>query len=656
MTTGHPLALRPGMKVGPWRVRARLGQGAFGAVFQVEQGGRLHALKFALRGPGSEDLDRTDARAVRELACLLHAVHPHVVRVWAHGRWPDVRTGYHYVVLDYVEGATLATWVKREAPSARRVARLFSQLAWTLGELHSRHVFHRDLKPSNILVRASDESPVLVDFGSANHAESQPLTEGPLPPGTPQYRSPEALRFHREHHAQRAARYAFRATDDLYALGVSLHEMLTGAPAFSLTLPREVLSEHIETRMPAPASSLNARVPSELDAITQRLLRKKPEERFQEGGSLHAALEAALRSATPEWDRPLFPRTPSPSASEATRRKVSPDDASESPWPVRLARRHLRHATSSGGSRVDLGSEAPQTHERIVDPLEGAHLQARTSSAGPHPHEYIVDPHEGAHLQAGASSAGALPHEHSVDSHEGAHLQARTSSAEALPHEHSVDSHEAVHPHARPPAENAHPHERGEEPHDATRLHSRPPSENAHSHERGEEPHGAARRPARTPSEGAHSHERGAEPRAGGRPRPRTPSEGTFGHTADPHEAARRRTRTPSEGAYSHPRPSSEARRAHPRSTPPRGTRALPRRITPTEEALALAWLRRVDPAHWSRARKLWVAGTWLGLLFLFGGTFAALRCTLESALESAAHPGASLQSPRPERIRDRRP
>ncbi|WP_147094749.1 serine/threonine protein kinase [Myxococcus fulvus] len=578
MTTGHPLALRPGMKVGPWRVRARLGQGAFGAVFQVEQGGRLHALKFALRGPGSEDLDRTDARAVRELACLLHAVHPHVVRVWAHGRWPDVRTGYHYVVLDYVEGATLATWVKREAPSARRVARLFSQLAWTLGELHSRHVFHRDLKPSNILVRASDESPVLVDFGSANHAESQPLTEGPLPPGTPQYRSPEALRFHREHHAQRAARYAFRATDDLYALGVSLHEMLTGAPAFSLTLPREVLSEHIETRMPAPASSLNERVPTELDAITQRLLRKKPEERFQEGGSLHAALEAALRSATPEWDRPLFPRTPSPPDSEVNRRKVSPGDASESPWPVRLARRHLRHATSSGGSRARSGSEGAHLHS--VVPREEAPLRASTPSESVHSYEHTVDPQEEA-----------------------------------------------------PPL-------------------AKPPSESAHSHERGEDPREDARPSSRTHPESAHSHERGEDPRAGGRPRTRVSSEGTHTHehAVDPREAARRRGRTPSEGAHAHPRS------AHPRSTPPRGTRALPRRITPTEEALALAWLRRVDPAHWSRARKLWVAGTWLGLLFLFAGTFAALRCTLESALESSAHPGASLQSPRPERIRDRRP
>lgn len=350
MTTGHPLALRPGMRVGPWRVLGRLGQGAFGAVFQVEHGGRLHALKFALRGPGSEDLDRTDARAIRELACLLHAVHPHVVRVWAHGRWPDARTGYHYVVLDYVEGATLAAWVKREAPSARRVARLFSRLARTLGELHARNVFHRDLKPSNILVRAVDDAPVLVDFGSANHAESLPLTEGPLPPGTPQYRSPEALRFHREHHSQRGARYAFRATDDLYALGVTVHEVLTGTPAFSPTLPREVLAEFIETRMPPPASTVNARVPLALEAITQRLLRKRPEDRFPDGGALHDALEAALRDATSDWDRPLFER-PQPERTAPTPRRISGE-------PARMIRGRPRRLTPPGGSRSQARSVA----------------------------------------------------------------------------------------------------------------------------------------------------------------------------------------------------------------------------------------------------------------------------------------------------------
>jgi serine/threonine-protein kinase len=295
------------MTVGPWRIVAQLGSGAFGIVFQVEHAGQRHALKFALRGPGSDDLNRTDARAAKELACLLQAVHPNVVRVWSHGRWPDARTGYHYVVMDFVEGATLAGWVRREPPSARRVARLFARLARALGELHARDVFHRDLKPSNILVRAVDEEPILVDFGSADHAESLPLTEGTLPPGTPQYRTPEALRFHREHYARPDARYPFRATDDLYALGVTLYEVLAGAPAFSPTLPREVLIEHIEERLPPLPSVVNPRVPAPLEAIALRLLQKRARDRFPHGEALHAALTEALRTAGPEWDEPLFP-------------------------------------------------------------------------------------------------------------------------------------------------------------------------------------------------------------------------------------------------------------------------------------------------------------------------------------------------------------
>ena len=310
MRVAHPLALRRGMRVGPWKVLAPLGSGSFGTVLQVEQAGQRYALKLALHGPGSEDLNRTDGRATRELACLLQAVHPNVVRVWAHGRWPDARTGYHYVVMDHVEGATLGGWVRRERPSARRVARLFARLARALDALHARNVFHRDLKPSNILVRAEDEEPVLVDFGSADHDRSLPLTEGPLPPGTPHYRSPEALRFQREHYATPGAHYPFRATDDLYALGVTLHEVLAGEPAFSPTLPREVLAEHIETRLPPAPSQVNPRVPPALDAIARRLMHKRPEARFPSGEALHAALEEALQAAGPEWDEPLRPPRP----------------------------------------------------------------------------------------------------------------------------------------------------------------------------------------------------------------------------------------------------------------------------------------------------------------------------------------------------------
>lgn len=325
MSEAHPAGLRPGMTVGPWRILAPLGSGSFGIVFQVEHAGQLHALKFALRGPGSDDLNRTDARATKELVCLLQAVHPNVARVWAHGRWPDARTGYHYVVMDFVEGPTLDAWAKRERPSARRVARVFARLARALGELHARDLFHRDLKPSNILVRTADEEPILVDFGSADHAQALPLTEGTLPPGTPQYRTPEALRFHREHHAQPDAHYPFRATDDLYALGVTLYEVLTGTPAFSPTLPRDVLIDYIEERLPPLPSGVNPRVPASLEAIALRLLRKRARERFSHGEALHAAFEEALRDAGPEWEESLFPgEEPPPTTGRPDRAGVAP--------------------------------------------------------------------------------------------------------------------------------------------------------------------------------------------------------------------------------------------------------------------------------------------------------------------------------------------
>ncbi|MFP2924524.1 serine/threonine protein kinase [Pyxidicoccus sp. 3LG] len=334
MTATHPVALLPGMTVGPWRILAQLGSGAFGIVFQVEHEGQVHALKFALRGPGSDDLNHTDARATKELACLLQAAHPNVVRVWAHGRWPDARTGYHFVVMDFVEGDTLAGWVKRERPSARRVASLFARLARALGQLHARDVFHRDLKPSNILVRAVDEEPILVDFGSADHAESLPLTEGALPPGTPQYRTPEALRFHREHHARPDAHYPFRATDDLYALGVTLYEVLAGKPAFSPTLPRDILIEHIEERLPPLPSAVNPRVPAALEAIVLRLLRKRARERFAHGEALYTAFEEALRTAGPEWDEPLFSPGPMKEPSPEPPARQTPAGVARGPAPA----------------------------------------------------------------------------------------------------------------------------------------------------------------------------------------------------------------------------------------------------------------------------------------------------------------------------------
>ena len=307
----HPFHLTPDMMVGPWRIKARLGAGGFGAVYRVEAEGETYALKFAAHAPDSGDANRTDARAQRELACLLLIHHPNVVRVWAHGRWPHPTRGYHYVVMDHVEGPTLADWVKLSCPTLRQVVRLFDTLALTLQALHSQGIHHRDLKSANILVRASDGAPVLVDFGAAEHATAAtaavPLTEGPLPPGTPHLRTPEALRFHREQYNNPLAHYTFRPTDDLYALGATLYEVLTGAPPFPPSVPRDILLSLIETKMPVSPAATHPTVPPALADLVLRLLAKRPEDRPASGQLLHEAFQALLNEGAPALDQPLSP-------------------------------------------------------------------------------------------------------------------------------------------------------------------------------------------------------------------------------------------------------------------------------------------------------------------------------------------------------------
>jgi serine/threonine-protein kinase len=187
------------------------------------------------------------------------------------------------------------------------VAEVFSEVALTLDAVHREGVRHRDVKGSNIIIRASDGQPVLVDFGSGDHACAQPLTEGSLPPGTPSYRSPEALRFWTQPR-ERGSRYRFMPTDDLYSLGLVFHEVLTGAFPYPAHLPPSALLASIESSTLRPPSLLNPRVPPALDPIVLRLLHPRADGRYASGAEVYGALRAAVEGADATWDVPLFPR------------------------------------------------------------------------------------------------------------------------------------------------------------------------------------------------------------------------------------------------------------------------------------------------------------------------------------------------------------
>ncbi|KFE71991.1 serine/threonine protein kinase [Hyalangium minutum] len=293
-----PLNLQPGQMVDVWRIVRCIGRGGYAVVYEVEKDGQRYALKVACQTERSQDPRQTDARARREVACLQQLQHRHIIRMWAHGRWPDSRSGVLYIVLDFVDGCTLAQWVERTHPTPHEVVVLFLKLFDALEHIHTRHMFHRDLSLRNILVTREGE-PVIIDFGAADYATAEELTDGPLPPGTSRIRSPEAQRFWRDHQLNPQARYTFKATDDIFALGADLYDVLTD-PLPTRGERRPPLG-HAVMEPPTPHQATQGRVPQELSRYAMTLIHRDPEERPQTAKDARRPLEEFARFEGEDW-------------------------------------------------------------------------------------------------------------------------------------------------------------------------------------------------------------------------------------------------------------------------------------------------------------------------------------------------------------------
>ncbi|WP_309895108.1 protein kinase domain-containing protein [Archangium sp.] len=289
---------RLGETVGGFVLEARLGEGSYGTVYRARRGGRLYALKLLY-------LPHVEGWAWRELEVMLRVRRMGVVRVAGYGEWPDRSPLFLFIAMEYVEGLGLYDWARRHQPTARPVAEVLRHLARQLARVHGAGVVHRDVKGANVLVRQANGQPVLVDFGVGTYTGALEVT-GPLVPGTALYRSPEALRFRRER--QRGERYVASARDDLWALGVVLYWLLTGAYPFEGRDSGEgpadegTLEDAILHQAPVPPHERNPRVPRTLSEVCLRLLEKAPEARFADAQAVDAALETALAGADASWE------------------------------------------------------------------------------------------------------------------------------------------------------------------------------------------------------------------------------------------------------------------------------------------------------------------------------------------------------------------
>jgi serine/threonine protein kinase len=305
----NPAWLQRGDHVGPYEVQMLVGRGGFGAIYKAVRDGRAFALKIPVARTAAVSASERHAleeRIEREVASLITLRHPNIVRVHGFDRWPHAESGFLYIVMDFIEGVPLYAWLGEKRPSLKVIFGVFGKIALALDEMHRRGIFHRDLKSENVLVRATDDEPVIVDFGIARHRHGHELTVGNVLLGTPSHFAPEYVEFFESEGWEKGERFAFEAPAELHCVGFMLYESLTGVPPFASDAELNTL-EQIVRRVPAAISKVNPRVPAEVDALLAKLLAKKPGDRFQSGADLAVALSAFLENAgaDPAWEQPF---------------------------------------------------------------------------------------------------------------------------------------------------------------------------------------------------------------------------------------------------------------------------------------------------------------------------------------------------------------
>jgi eukaryotic-like serine/threonine-protein kinase len=280
------MALQAGTRLGPYEVVSRIGAGGMGEVYQARDT-RLDR-KVALKVLAPELASDADFRArfEREAKAISALNHPHICGLYDIGRERETE----YLVLELLEGETLAERITRGPLPLAQVLRFGIEIADALETAHRHGIVHRDLKPGNIMLTAAGTK--LLDFGLAKHtvgAAGQALSMLATAPqtgtaqgtiiGTLQYMAPEQVQG-----APADAR------TDIFAFGTILYEMATGRRAFEAKTQASLIAKILETDVPS-VSTLASLTPPALDHAVQGCLAKEPGDRWQTAHDVRLQLQ-----------------------------------------------------------------------------------------------------------------------------------------------------------------------------------------------------------------------------------------------------------------------------------------------------------------------------------------------------------------------------
>jgi serine/threonine-protein kinase len=289
-----------GQHIGDYEILSILGMGGMGKVYKVRNiiADRVEAMKILL--PDLNSNQSLADRFLREIRLLGTLNHPNIAAL----RTALTFQNQLVMVMEFVEGETLANRLARAPLSTAETVKYADQILSALAYAHKQNIIHRDIKPANMMLTPQGVVK-LMDFGIARSATDGSLTSTGTTLGSLNYMPPEQVRGE-----------AADARSDIYSFGVSLYEMLTGKLPFQSDSQYSLMTAHLN-QVPATPISLRGDLPPALSEIIMMAIAKEPGNRFQSADAFRAALGSVPVSELPAADTTLT-ATPGAKSTGAT--------------------------------------------------------------------------------------------------------------------------------------------------------------------------------------------------------------------------------------------------------------------------------------------------------------------------------------------------
>ena len=283
------MAIPAGQRLGPYEILSAIGAGGMGEVYRARDTRLDRTVAIKILQDHLADRVELRERFEREAKAVASLNHPHICTLYDVGH----QNGTDYLVMEYLEGETLAERLKKGPLPLNQVLQYAIEISDALDKAHRKGITHRDLKPGNILLTKSGAK--LLDFGLAKlkqeatpppslsqraTVDSAMTAEGTIL-GTLQYMAPEQVE---------GKTNEIDARTDIFAFGAVVYEMATGKKAFEGKTQASLIAKILETD-PTPMTALQPMTPPALDRVVKRCLAKEPDDRWQTARDLHQELK-----------------------------------------------------------------------------------------------------------------------------------------------------------------------------------------------------------------------------------------------------------------------------------------------------------------------------------------------------------------------------